>query len=68
MYCKRQVEAMPRATTGSATGYCMKCKGKQAIVNAQIVENKKGRKMTKGSCAKCGTTVCSTSVAAAGGK
>jgi hypothetical protein len=36
------------------TGYCMKCRAKRTMVSAKTT-TKKGRKVTKGKCAKCGT-------------
>lgn len=39
-------------------GYCVKCKAKREIQGAKEVVNKKGRRMAKGKCPKCGTTVC----------
>lgn len=39
-------------------GYCVKCKKTVEIQGAKQVVNKRGMKMAKGKCAKCGTTVC----------
>jgi hypothetical protein len=36
-------------------GYCVKCKAKRTMVNAQQVTMKNGRPAMKGSCEKCGT-------------
>jgi hypothetical protein len=35
--------------------YCVKCKAKREMENAQQVTMKNGRKAQKGSCQKCGT-------------
>jgi len=39
-------------------GYCMKCKAKKEIKDAQQVTTKNGRPMVKGVCPDCGTTIC----------
>ena len=36
-------------------GYCVKCKAKREISNAQEVTMKNGRKAMKGKCPVCGT-------------
>jgi hypothetical protein len=36
-------------------GYCVKCKAKQEMQNAEEVTMKNGRKAMKGKCPKCGT-------------
>ena len=41
-----------------ATGYCVKCKKVVEIKDGKEVVNAKGRKMLKGKCPNCGTTVC----------
>jgi hypothetical protein len=38
-----------------AEGYCMKCKSKRAMVDAQETTMKNGRKAIKGKCSQCGT-------------
>jgi len=38
--------------------YCVKCKKKVESKEGKEVINKRGRKMFKGKCPKCGTTVC----------
>jgi len=38
--------------------YCVKCKHKTEIKEGKEVKNKKGMRMMKGVCPKCGTTVC----------
>ena len=38
-----------------AEGYCVKCKGKKEIANAQEVTMKNGRPAVKGVCPDCGT-------------
>lgn len=38
-------------------GYCVKCREKRSIKNATIEATKTGRKMAKGVCPVCGTTV-----------
>jgi hypothetical protein len=35
--------------------YCVKCKAKRVMKDAKVVTNKRGRKMAKGICPKCGT-------------
>jgi hypothetical protein len=37
--------------------YCVKCKKKRTMKDARIVTNKKGRRMAKGTCPTCGTTM-----------
>ena len=37
------------------TGYCVKCKGKQAMKDEQKVTMKNGRPAVKGKCPECGT-------------
>jgi len=37
--------------------YCMKCRAKREIKNAQAVTLKNGRPATQGECHKCGTKV-----------
>lgn len=37
------------------TGYCVKCKAKKEITNAEQVTMKNGRKALKGKCGDCGT-------------
>lgn len=39
-------------------GYCVKCKKKVDITNGKVSTTKRGVKMMKGKCPKCGTTVC----------
>ena len=39
-------------------GYCVKCKKKVDIQGAKESKTKKGIKIAKGKCPKCGTTVC----------
>lgn len=38
-----------------AEGYCVKCKSKSQMVNAEKVTMKNGRPALKGVCKKCGT-------------
>lgn len=38
-----------------AEGYCVKCKAKREMKNAQSVKLKNGRPAMKGECPKCGT-------------
>ena len=38
-------------------GYCVKCKAKREVKNAETVVMKTGRKALKGKCATCGTGV-----------
>mgnify|MGYP006271391433 FL=1 len=45
---------MAEAFEGEA--YCVKCKAKKSPIN-RIVEEKNGRRMGKGKCPDCGTTV-----------
>lgn len=35
--------------------YCVKCKGKRTMKDANVVTNVKGRRMAKGLCPECGT-------------
>jgi hypothetical protein len=39
------------------TGYCMKCKKKQEMVNTQNVVTKTGNSAVKGQCKKCQTNM-----------
>lgn len=36
-------------------GYCVKCKAKSEMMDAEEVTMKNGRKAMKGKCGKCGT-------------
>jgi hypothetical protein len=38
--------------------YCVKCKAKVEIQNGEETTNAKGRRMMKGKCPACSTTVC----------
>ncbi len=38
-----------------ATGYCVKCKTKRDMKDAEVVTMKNGRKAVKGVCSVCGT-------------
>ncbi|MFM8321680.1 MAG: DUF5679 domain-containing protein [Chloroflexota bacterium] len=38
-------------------GYCVKCREKRKISNGAVEETASGRKMAKGKCPVCGTTV-----------
>ena len=38
-------------------GYCVKCREKKAIKDGTVTETKNGRRMAKGKCPECGTTV-----------
>ncbi len=38
-------------------GYCVKCKAKKEMVDAQEVTMKNGRKAVKGKCPDCGTAM-----------
>jgi hypothetical protein len=38
-------------------GYCVKCREKREIEDAEVVKTKTGRRMAKGECPVCGTTV-----------
>ena len=38
-------------------GYCVKCKAKREMVDAQEVTMKNGRKAVKGKCPDCGTAM-----------
>lgn len=40
------------------SGYCVKCKSVRKMLEAKEVTMKNGRKMMKGKCEKCGTTMC----------
>jgi len=35
--------------------YCVKCKTKRMMKDAQVVTNEKGRRQAKGVCPECGT-------------
>ena len=57
---KANPKAKPKVTskTGGETGYCVKCKKKIKIESGKVTTMKNKRKMLKGKCPKCGTTVC----------
>jgi hypothetical protein len=38
-------------------GYCVKCRAKKQVKNAELVKTSKGRPMAKGKCPTCGTIV-----------
>jgi predicted RNA-binding Zn-ribbon protein involved in translation (DUF1610 family) len=38
-------------------GYCVKCRKKQTIKEGVVHETANGRRMAKGKCPECGTTV-----------
>jgi Domain of unknown function (DUF5679) len=38
-------------------GYCVKCRKKRTIKSGTVEETAKGRRMAKGTCPVCGTTV-----------
>ena len=38
-------------------GYCLKCRAKREISNAQAVTLKNGRPATSGTCPNCGTKI-----------
>lgn len=39
-------------------GYCIKCKGKQTMLEVGIVTTKNNRRMAKGKCPVCQTNMC----------
>lgn len=41
----------------NVTGYCVKCKAKKVIAEAQEVVMKNGKKAVKGKCPDCGTAL-----------
>jgi hypothetical protein len=43
--------------TYSGEVYCVKCKEKREVTDAAVQENANGRRMAKGICPVCGTTV-----------
>ncbi len=38
-------------------GYCVKCRAKRTIKDGKVVTTDNGRRMAKGTCPVCGTTV-----------
>ena len=46
-----------RSKEGSMHGYCMKCREKRELKDAQVVTLKNGRAATQGTCSVCGTKV-----------
>lgn len=38
-------------------GYCVKCRKKRMVKDGNVQETAKGRRMVKGNCPECGTTV-----------
>jgi len=45
------------ADTYSGEVYCVKCKAKRDVADAPISEMANGRRMAKGQCPECSTTV-----------
>ena len=45
------------ATEKQPEGYCVRCKQKVTLLDAQQVKFKNGRPALKGTCSDCGTTV-----------
>lgn len=45
------------ATAKQPEGYCVRCKQKVTLLDAQQVKFKNGRPALKGACSDCGTTV-----------
>jgi len=39
-------------------GYCVKCRKSVQMQNGKEMKNKRGLRMMKGKCPKCGITVC----------
>ena len=39
-------------------GYCVKCKAMREMKDVKMTTTKRGTKMAKGKCPKCGITVC----------
>jgi hypothetical protein len=42
-------------TMADYEAYCVKCKAKRMMRDAQVVTNKQGRRQAKGICPQCGT-------------
>jgi hypothetical protein len=38
-------------------GYCVKCRTKRTVKDGTVTETANGRRMAKGACPECGTTV-----------
>jgi hypothetical protein len=38
-------------------GYCVKCREKRTITGGEVVKTESGRRMARGKCPECGTTV-----------
>ncbi len=38
-------------------GFCVKCRAKRHVKNAEVVKTSRGRPMAKGKCPVCGTVV-----------
>jgi hypothetical protein len=38
-------------------GYCVKCREKRSITGGEVVKTESGRRMARGKCPVCGTTV-----------
>ncbi len=38
-------------------GYCVKCRKKRTVTDGTVVKTESGRRMAKGPCPECGTTV-----------
>jgi ribosomal protein S27E len=45
------------AVPAEAEAYCVKCKGKRKMVNAEVTTVKNGKSALKGKCEVCGTTM-----------
>jgi predicted RNA-binding Zn-ribbon protein involved in translation (DUF1610 family) len=48
---------IPKEATMEFEGYCVKCRKKQTIKEGVVHETANGRRMAKGKCPECGTTV-----------
>ena len=52
--CRSAIQARKDS---SMTGYCMRCRERRDIQDAQQVTMKNGRPATRGKCGDCGTTI-----------
>jgi hypothetical protein len=46
---------MSNVSTGAVEGYCVKCKAKRVMKDANVVKMKNGRDAMQGKCETCGT-------------
>jgi hypothetical protein len=55
---KRDFDRYTGEKEGLMEAYCVKCKSKKEMQDGKETTMKNGRKMMKGKCGTCGTTMC----------